>query len=277
MSLYNITIIGRDNRILVAKKLLENDGASVIHITSRDQIDSVTQNGIITLPVPYKDASGNVKGTNISLADVASKLDKNSFVILGKADGDFLALSDQIGFKYCDLNMDLRFKKLNAIPTAEAALNIAMQYTPYTLYGHTALVCGYGCIAQCLAKLLLAFGAKVTVAARKHSDRIDAQYHGYNAIDICRISDNINDIDVVFNTCPAMVLPAEVIDRAKPSCVIIDLASRPGGCDLDYAKSKGLNAGIYLSLPDIYSPQTSGENLYRITTAVIDELTTKEG
>ena len=275
MSLYNITIIGRDNRILVAKKLLENDGASVIHITSKNQLEACANTNIIMLPIPYKDASGNIKGTNLSLSDDAPKLNSNSFVILGKTDGDFLALAKQIGFKYCDLNMDLRFKKLNAIPTAEAAINIAMQYTPYTLYGHTALVCGYGCIAQCLAKLLLAFGAKVTVAARKHSDRIDAQYHGCKAIDICRIADNISDIDIIFNTCPAMVLPAEVIDRAKQSCVIIDLASRPGGCDLDYAKSKGLNAGIYLSLPDIYSPHTSGENLYRITTAVIDELITK--
>ena len=276
MSLYNITIFGRDNRILVAKRLLENDGASVIHITSRDQLDSCTATKIIMLPVPYKDASGNIKGTNMTLADVSSKLDSNSFVILGKTDGEFAELAKQIGFKYCDLNMDLRFKKLNAIPTAEAALNIAMQYTPYTLYGHTALVCGYGCIAQCLTKLLLAFGVKVTVAARKHSDRIDAKYHGADAIDINDIKNVIKNINIVFNTCPAMVLPAGVIDNAKPDCVIIDLASRPGGCDLDYAKSKGLNAGIYLSLPDIYSPQTSGENLYRITTAVIDELITKE-
>lgn len=262
---------------MVAKRLLENDNTLVIHITSKDQLESLTPSNIIMLPVPYKDASGNIKGTNMSLSDIAPKLNSNSFVILGKVDGEFLALSNQIGFKFCDLNMDLRFKKLNAIPTAEAAINIAMQYTPYTLYGHTALVCGYGCIAECLTKLLLAFGAKVTVAARKHSDRIDAAYNGATAIDINDIKNAIHDIDIVFNTCPAMVVPAEVIDHAKQSCVIIDLASRPGGCDLDYAKSKGINAGLYLSLPDIYSPQTSGENLYRITTAVIDELNVKEG
>ncbi len=271
MKLSNIVMIGRDNRISVAKRLLENDGCCVCHITTKEELASTPIGSIIILPIPYRDASGKIKGSEIYLHDIAPYLARNHFVILGKADGEIESLSKQIGFEICDLNQDLRFKKLNAIPTAEAAVGIAMQNTLYTLNGHCALICGYGCIGKCIAKILPGFGCKVTVAARKHSDRIDAEYSGCRTVELEALGNEICNADIVFNTCPAQVLTADVLKNAKKACVIIDLASRPGGCDFEYAKQAGLNAGLYLSLPDVYSPQTSGENLYKLIAAVVKE------
>ncbi|MBP3348302.1 MAG: hypothetical protein J6L92_06035 [Clostridia bacterium] len=275
MNLNKITVIGRDNRITVAKALLAENGYTVEHVISRDALSRTDISDIILLPIPYKDALGRIKGTDITLNELAPRLTCDNYIILGKADGDITSLSDIIGFGIFDINEDLRFKKLNAIPTAEAALGIAMQNTFHTMYGHSAIVCGYGCIAQALARLLVNMGVNVTVCARKHADRIDAEYHGCSTIDFPQLAECIASADMVFNTCPARVIGAKELDKVKDGCILIDLASRPGGIDHEYAKAHGINSGLYLSLPDIYSPRTSGENLYKMIHATVTELRQK--
>jgi len=59
---------------------------------------------------------------------------------------------------------------LNAVPTAEGALEIAMRELPVTLWGAKCLVAGFGRIGKYLARSLAALGAHVTVSARKPSD-----------------------------------------------------------------------------------------------------------
>lgn len=272
MNFDNITIIGRDNRISVAKTLLEKSGIHVFHITDRNMLCQSRLCDITVLPIPYKDATGKIKGSDISVLDISSMLCAENFIILGKADNEIKLLADRIKFNFCDINEDLRFKRLNAIPTAEAAINIAMQNTPYTLNKRNILICGYGCIAKYLAKISVSLGCNVTVAARKKSDRIDAEYFGCSAIKFDEIKDKAELWDIIFNTCPAPVLTKDVLAHVRHDCMIIDLASRPGGCDFEYARRENLNAGLYLSLPDIYSPQTSGENLYKTITDIISDL-----
>ncbi len=272
MNFDSITIIGRDNRILVAKKLLEDSGINVFHIIDRNDLSRSPLCNITVFPIPYKDASGRIKGSDITLHDISSLLSCESCIILGRADSEIASLSDRIKFRFFDINTDMRFKKLNAIPTAEAAVSIAMQSTPYTLNGRNALICGYGCIAQCLVKTLVSLGCKVTVAARKSPDRIDARYNGCTTVDFGKLKDIVDSQDIIFNTCPAPVLTKEVLSQVQRDCMIIDLASHPGGCDFEYAKNNGINAALYPSLPDIYSPMTSGENFYRIMIDIIDDL-----
>ena len=59
---------------------------------------------------------------------------------------------------------------LNAIPTAEGAIQIAMEEMPVTIHGSKAFVLGFGRVGETLAKMLNGIGAKTYVAARKHSD-----------------------------------------------------------------------------------------------------------
>lgn len=268
----NITVIGHDNRTAIVHSMLIRDGFEVAKITQKEQLLHADLSDIIIFPIPYKDAAGKIKGTEVHLSDISSKLTNTSFVILGRADNAFTDLAARIGFKYIDINEDRRFKILNAVPTAEAAIAIAMERTDYTLFGSNAMVCGYGCIAKCLVKLLKAFGCNVTVAARKQADLYDAEYVGCNTVSIDNIANVITEQDIIFNTCPAPVLNADSLSKAKQKCIIIDLASRPGGCDFEFAKQAGIDAKLYLSLPDVYAPQTSGENMYKIILSIINEL-----
>ena len=62
------------------------------------------------------------------------------------------------------------FAYLNAVPTAEGAIQLAMEELPVTLAGAHCLVTGYGRVARALSELLVAMRANVTVAVRKCAD-----------------------------------------------------------------------------------------------------------
>ncbi|HBQ26179.1 MAG TPA: dipicolinic acid synthetase subunit A, partial [Syntrophomonas sp.] len=55
---------------------------------------------------------------------------------------------------------------LNSIPTAEGAIQIAMEETPITIHGSKTCVIGFGRTAITLARTLKALGSDVTVVAR---------------------------------------------------------------------------------------------------------------
>ncbi len=268
-----ITLIGNENRLSIVADMLYKKLYTVKHITRRDELNNTDISNTVILPIPYKDALGKIKGTDILLSDIAPKLKPESLVILGKADGAVLDIAGRIGFSFCDICEDKSFKVLNAIPTAEAAISIAMDNIEHTLYGSNVVICGYGCIAKCLARLTVAFGCNVTVAARKTSDLYEAELMGCRSENISKLRDIIGNADIIFNTCPAPVLDAAVLENVKRGVLIIDLASRPGGCDFEYARQNGINAKLCLSLPDQYSPVTSGKNMYKMIRSILDERT----
>ena len=74
-----------------------------------------------------------------------------------------------------------------------------------------------------------------------------------------QIKEDASFFDIVFNTVPVLILNKDVLKKFKRSCLIIDLASNPGGTDFDYAKKLNLKTIWALGLPGKYSPRTSGE------------------
>ncbi|MNC81747.1 Dipicolinate synthase subunit A [compost metagenome] len=55
-----------------------------------------------------------------------------------------------------------------------------------------------------------------------------------------------------------MIVTAEVLAGIPKHCVIIDLASAPGGCDFRYAEKQGIKAILAPGLPGIVAPRTAG-------------------
>ena len=121
---------------------------------------------------------------------------------------------------------------LNAIPTAEGALAFAINNSPLTLSGSSVLVAGFGRCAKPLARLLKAFGARVTVAARKRKDLALARTLGYRTVEFTDLQANSDKYDFIFNTVPAPVINVKVLQNTHENSLIIDLASSPGGTDL---------------------------------------------
>lgn len=142
----------------------------------------------------------------------------------------------------------------NAVPTAEGAIQRAMESTERVLLSCRCLVIGYGRIGKVLAQRLKALGAEVTVSARKYSDLAWIQAFGYKAIPLKDLAGALHSFHLIFNTVPAPVLSGAVLREVCPDSVIIELASAPGGVDRDAAKRLGRRVIDAPGLPGIVAP-----------------------
>ncbi len=153
------------------------------------------------------------------------------------------------------------FAVANAVPTAEGAIEIALRELPVTVNGAEMLVIGYGRIGKVLAKLLASLGANVTVSARKEADFAWISANGFKSAATGELSKLLEKkhFDTVFNTVPRVVLGEEELLHIKRDTLIVDLASKPGGIDVEAAKSRSLNTVWALSLPGKCAPLTAGK------------------
>ncbi len=145
----------------------------------------------------------------------------------------------------------------NAVPTAEGALAIAINEMPTTVAGMRVLVTGYGRVARVLTRMLMALNAEVTVAARSCSDRAWAETDGARAIHTRRLAPAAPCFDMCYNTVPALIFDRETLTALRRDCLLVDLASKPGGVDMEAAKELGVQVIWALSLPGKVAPETA--------------------
>ena len=144
------------------------------------------------------------------------------------------------------------------MPTAEGAIQLAMEELPITLHGARVLVIGYGRLGRVLADRLAGLKARVSVAARRYADLAWAENCGYGVEHTGQLEGWLCGYDLVVNTIPAPVLTRRELEDLKPDCLILDLASKPGGVDLRAAGELGLTVIWALSLPGKVAPVTAG-------------------
>lgn len=156
----------------------------------------------------------------------------------------------------------------NAIPTAEGAVQIALEELPVTLNGLKVLIAGMGRIGCALAEILKGFGADITAAVHNPRGAAKAKLHGISSIPTKRLK---GGYDLILNTVPKLIFDKEMLSRFEPSALFIDLASKPGGIDLDAAMELGIRAVWALGLPGKTAPVTSGEIIASTISAMIAE------
>lgn len=147
-----------------------------------------------------------------------------------------------------------------------------MEEMPITLHNSKCLILGFGRIGKILSKMLFGIGAKVTVEARKYSDLAYIKSFGYEGIFLSKLTDIIKNFDLIINTIPCTVLNDEMLGRVNKDCLIIDLASKPGGLDIEKAKKQGIKAIWALSLPGKVAPITAGEIIKETIYNILSDL-----
>ena len=214
----------------------------------------------LVLPMPVSDDGVLVNAPfsrqSIPLESLLPRLKPDALVFGGKF-GKSRALFTDAGFPVIDYLASEELAAANAIPTAEGAVQILLEEMPRTIHGSRILVLGFGRIGCRMAYILGALGARVTVAARQPSDRSRAQMLGCEAVDYTQL--RAGEYDVLCNTVPAPVITSELLDAMQPDALILDLASKPGGVDLEAAQALGRRVIWALSLPGKTAPVTAGE------------------
>ncbi len=265
----NIAVLGGDLRQLHLARLLQEDEWNVMTwgLEQADapcavSLDDALQAEYIVLPLPIcRGERLNLPLTDhtISCEKLWKRLRPKQILLGGMISSLPPALRNDPRFTLLDYYDREEVQIYNAVPTAEGAILRAMEKTNYTLQGSRCLVVGYGRIGKVLAHNLHSLGAEVTVSARKRSDMAWIAVYGYHAVPTENLVEHIGRYDIIFNTVPAMVLDAECLAKTKPNCLLVELASLPGGIDVEAVKAYGLQMIVERGLPGVVAPKTSAE------------------
>jgi dipicolinate synthase subunit A len=213
----------------------------------------------------------NPSAAPIALPEVIPHLSPGTLLLIGVAKPVIKRLAETHSVRIVETADVDEIAVLNSVPTAEGAIQVAMEETKITIHGSTCLVVGFGRCGLAIVQRLLALGAHVTVAARSRSDLARAAVLGARGLDLAKLA-TMTDFDLIFNTVPALVLDWPYLRLVNRDVVIIDIASSPGGTDFEAARQLGLRAIHALSLPAKVAPITAGEILVRAVHRLLENL-----
>lgn len=237
------------------KKTNKKKNSSLVHVIADCDviiggIPLTTSGGFVNMP--FSDESLLVN----TLIDM---IPKDVLFVAGKIEPEIREKLDNKGVLYVDLLDREDMAVLNAIPAAEGAVEFILRSTPKTIHNSRILIMGYGRIGKVLARILSGFGAEVWIAARTYSDLSWIEAFGYKPVHLNDLERYITDMNVIVNTIPYQYITAEILNKVRQDCYLVDLASYPGGIDFEHAKKLGLKTDWALSLPGKVAPFTAAE------------------
>lgn len=269
----NIAVVGGDLRIVKLVEMLKKENYNVktfalekaleIADTKTSSLaECVKDVDIVIGPLPLS-SNGQYVNTPFSIEklqveDVLTKIGGKTF-IAGSIKPEVYEMAEDKDITILDIIKREELAVLNAISTAEGAIQIAINETPKNLHGNNVLVLGFGRIGKVLSKMLDGIGAKVACEARKTTDLAWIKAYGYEPINLIELKENLNRFDIIINTIPYVLLDRQMLQEVKKDALIIDLASNPGGVDRQAVKELGIKFNWALSLPGKVSPVTSAE------------------
>ena len=279
------TILGGDMRSAVLADLIKSDGNEVMlygfdklkqHKGKNSSIkDVITKAKFVIGPLPFSDDNEKIHAPffteEIMIEEVLKYLNESQLFMGGKINSRIIDKASDQEVKIVDYFAREEMQVLNAIPTAEGAIQTAMEEMSITLHESKAIVLGYGRIGKALSKILYGIGANVYVEARKYEDLAWIRNSNYSPVQLKDLKSYLPKMDVIFNTIPQMILDKETLKFVDKKCIIIDLASKPGGVDKTAAEELKIKTISALGLPGKVAPTTAAKVIKDTIYNIIDE------
>lgn len=289
----NFTIVGGDLRIIKLAKMLSIDGNRVYiyGLEKAEELDeseniikcnklqeAVGNSDIIIGPIPFssngEDINSPFSDVQISIRELMNFINAK-LLIAGSITPEVYKLANDEYIEIVDVMKREELAVLNTISTAEGAIQIAIENTNKIIHGSNILILGFGRIGKVLAKKLDGLSANVTCAARKDEDLAWIKTYGHKETNIKFLGENLSEYDIIINTVPNLILTEERLKYVKDECLLIDLASNPGGIDKKAAKDKKLKLICALALPGKVAPVTTAEFIKETVYNILKEMNNK--
>ena len=217
------------------------------------------------MPFTKDDISVNApfSSDKIAINELFELLEGKTFI----AGGVPKNLSENKKINIIDLLKSEKLTILNAIPTVEGTIKIAIEEREETIHESNILICGYGRIGKILCDRFKSLGANIYCTARKEADLAWIREKRYIPLEYEELTKYSTKFDIVINTVPTLVVDRKELDSFRKDVLLIDLASAPGGINKEYAESIGLKEIIALGIPGKEMPKTAA----RYIKDIIDE------
>ena len=280
----NIWVIGGDRRQAALAAQLAEDGHTVRTfglekvegVSCEHDLNELYRAQCVILPLPAEGSEGELNTPlserAIPTGNLLDALRAGQLVCAGKVSPLLRQQAEERGLRLRDYFEREELTIANAVPTAEGAIQLAMEELPITLHCSRVLVIGYGRVGRVTAQRFSAMGAQVSVAARSHEQLAWAAVWGYRTEHVKRLAPWLCGYDLVVNTVPALVLGRTELAALRPGTLVIDLASRPGGVDFRAAEELGVKTALALALPGKVAPQSAAGYIKSTIYHIIDEL-----
>lgn len=281
-----IAVIGGDRREEVLVENLAEKGYKLSVLSDRplkgpglfisSDIEKVIKDAdIVIAPMTSTDEEGFLKNTfveeRIQLnSEFFNLMKKEALFLIGFVLPDLKKLLEDKGINYIELSRLDELAILNAVPTAEAAIKIAIEETDITIADSNVLVYGLGKTGLSLAWRLKLLGANTYGVTRNKAAIARGKDLGIKMLTYDTLAEHLPEMDILFNTVPALIIDRESIALLKEDALIIDLASAPGGTDFTAAREKGIKAILAPGLPGKTAPVTAGKILAKLIPDIIN-------
>lgn len=294
----SITVLGGDAREVIVCDLLRRDGLDVItyglgpaacqslgagdgltgvaRLEADSVLEAVAGRQWLLCPAPglgegdvvyapYARSPISLNEEVLRASDVAK-----GGIVLGRASPSLLALADAVPTTVYQTKDDEALRVRVATSAAEGLLALMVGRTDQVLPDQRVLVLGYGATGAALADRLVLLGARVTVAARREESLAKAEQRGALTAAFDDRAAAMADATVIVNTVPSTSsMPLSVLKQLD-GCLVIDIASPPGGTDHRAAQAEGYPVTWIRGVAGERAPRTAGELQYRFVRRVID-------
>lgn len=281
-----IAVLGGDDRELYLIPMLRMLGAEInvvglpVQESERVKIfedisEAVKGVKVIIFPMPGMDEQGQIRATYVKkpllfTEEIIQRVPRDALIFIGKARLTLMKLTAKYGQRLIEIADIDEVAIPNSVPSAEGALQMAMEKSPLTIHGSNSMVIGFGRCGMTLARMLSAIGAKTSIVARNPVQLARAMEMGLQPLTYQELPAQAKKTDFIFNTVPAMVINSQVLASCNQEVLIIDIASAPGGVDYEAAKILGIKAELAPGLPGKVAPKTAGLILSQVIPNLIE-------
>jgi len=288
MNIHSFAIIGGDKRSIALAEMLVGLGHNVkmygfttyereLSMQCKNLEKTIAGADYVIGPTPTSTSGGVLNAPfcheTILVEDVFKLIKPHQLLLAGYMKPETTATAKKHNVRAIDILTREELLVLNAIPTAEGAIKIAIEETDITLHGNNMMVIGYGRIGAILCGMLRGMGANVTAVVRPGAKGALASSVGHKAILIEDMEDRLHEADIIFNTVPEILLDGRNLHLIRPDTLLIDLASPPYGIDVDASRDLGLRVLFANSLPGKVAPKTTAKYILSTVSNIIAEET----
>jgi len=285
--LTTFSIVGGDKRNIFLKELLEDDGHKVKIYgfcdyktkdlkNSKTLEDAIKDTDFIISSIPFTNKEGWLifapfSKEVIPYYDILQLMNSKQKLVAGSINKDIMKTAKDKGIEFIDILKNEEINILNAVPTAEGIIKIAIEETEITLCTANIMILGYGRIGSVTAHMLKGMGANVLVVTNRIFDSNRGKSFGHRVIDYSDINDHLMDMDIIINTANNNVINSKNFIYISEDTLLIDVSSPPFGINMEDSFKFGAKTLWARALPGKIAPKSVAmyirDGLYKIIDA----------